>query len=392
MKKKLFASVLAAQLIVTATVSALEITAWVPSWGFGACQTNLNAAFGTYHAKDALTSISLQFWVPTNTGGVNLDGGVSAANVAWFTNWGKTNNVKVILTVANGANGWDWNLATSAFATNRTNFVRNLVSSMTTYGLDGVDIDLEGNGLATNDHRTEYKNFIRELADSCHKRGKIVTVCTFAANGGSNCPDQSWWPDWAGKADFVRQMGYDWTYETNPTVSLRYSSQQNFGAQSGYSRGAITMGLAAWLDNWGGGSAATHVNECLHSCAQCAGVGMWDMQLGENSWKTSAVWALLAQLKACGAASIADEEKSVPEAKISPISIVRSSAGGLDIALLQEARLVSVFDLAGRQLATVVPGATTSGSVHIPLAAAKGVVIIRVVGIDNKQSVLSAVR
>jgi hypothetical protein len=391
-KKKLFAFVLVAQLIAAAAVSALEVTAWVPAYGIGACQNNLNAAFGTYHAKDALTSISLQFWIPTTSGGVTFAGGASAANVTWFTNWGKTNNVKVLLTVYNATNGWNWNLAISAFATNRTNFVKNLVSTMTTFGLDGVDIDLEGNGLATNDHRTEFKNFVIELADSCHKKGKIVTVCTFSANGNNNCPDQSWWPDWAGKADFVRSMGYDWIWETNPSVPLRYSSQQNFGAQSGYARGAITMGVPAWLDTWGGGGTTTHLTECLRSCTLCAGVGLWDMQLQGASWKTSAAWALLAQIKAADIVSIADKERTVPEAKTSPVSIVRGTTGGLEIALQQEARLVTVFDGAGRLLATVVPASTRSGSLHIPLAVAKGVVFVRVIGIDNKQSVLSAVR
>jgi hypothetical protein len=90
--------------------------------------------------------------------------------------------------------------------------------------------------------------------------------------------------------------------------------------------------------------------------------------------------------------SIADKEKTVPEAKTSPVSIVRSTTGGLEIALQQEARLVTVFDGAGRLLATVVPASTRSGSLHIPLAVAKGVVFVRVIGIDNKQSVLSAVR
>lgn len=388
----ILAAVMAAQLAAAAIVSALEVTAWVPPYGIGTSQTNLNASFGTYKAKDALTSISLQFWVPTSSGGLAFSSGVNSGTVPWFTSWGRTNNVKVLLTVYNGQNGWDWGLATSAFATNRTAFVNALVAAMTTYGLDGVDIDLEGNGLATNDHRTEFRSFISDLSAALKPLGKELTVCSFSDNGSDNCPDQSWWPDWLGKADFIRTMGYNETYETNPNITLRYSSQQNFGAQSGFNRGAVTMGVPAWLNTWGGGSAATHLNECLYSCVQCAGVGLWDMQLQGSSWQTSAIWALLVQLKACGASSIAAPDKRIVEVKSSNVPVVRSDKSGLTIIGMRDMRLVAVFDAAGRALASIVPAPSNTGFTRIPVRDTKGIVFIRILRMDGKQSVQRIVR
>jgi hypothetical protein len=393
-KTKIFIAAVAVFLIVfTATVSAGEVTAWVPPYGISTCQTNLNASYGTYKAKDALTSISLQFWAPTSSGGLVFASGINATTVNWFTSWGRTNNVKVILTVYNGASGWDWTLATAAFAANRTAFVNALVSTMTTYGLDGVDIDLEGNGLATNDHRTEFRSFVNDLSAALKPLGKLLTVCSFSDNGSDNCPDQSWWPDWTGKVDFIRSMGYNEIYETNTNTRLRYSSQQNFGFQSGFARRAITMGVPAWLDTWGNLGTVTHLNECLSSCTQCAGVGLWDMQLQGSSWKTSAVWALLAQLKTCDPVPVAQPVRPAVEAKASNVPVVRSVAEGLDIAGMQNAvGRITVFNAAGRVLANAVPALSSIGSTRIPLNDTRGVIFVHIVETNGAQSVVRIVR
>src|SRR6185436_10926173 len=127
--------------LMPAALSANEVMGWVPPYGIGACQNTLGGTFGKYKAKDGLTHIGLQFWQPTWSGGVSY-AGPGDGDVKWFKDWGKANNVKVLLTIYNAAGGgWDWGLAKAAFGSNKTAFVNALVATMTQYGLDGVDID-----------------------------------------------------------------------------------------------------------------------------------------------------------------------------------------------------------------------------------------------------------
>ena len=276
------------------SVSANEVMAWVPPYGIAPSKTTLGGTYGKYKAKDGLSHIGLQFWFPTSTGGVTF-AGPTASDVQWFTDWGKTNNVKVLLTIYNATNGWNWTLAVQAFANNRTAFANALVAEMEEYKLDGVDIDLEGNKLATSANRTEFKAFILELSALLKPKGKILSICTFNDLNSDNLPDQSWYADWVGKIDYIHVMGYDEMYETASNKAQAYSAQQNLGAKAGYARSQVSMGLPG-KDSWGGGSAIQHLNECLTKPVEPASICIWDLQFSAG-WKTEEVWDAMVKIK-----------------------------------------------------------------------------------------------
>ena len=281
---------------------ALDVMGWVPPYGVGAAETAVTADFGAYDAKDGLSRVGLQFWVP------NADGTVryathewykpADADVAWWVNWGHANGIKVLLCIYNNTGTWDWTLARSAFATNRATFVSSLVAEMTRLGLDGIDIDLEGTGSLDAD-RAAFSSFITALATEVHARGKLLTVDSFHYIW--NAPNQSWWPDWVGKVDTIHTMGYDDLYEGG-TGYHRYSFQQTAGVNAGFGASAVSMGFPGWKNSWGtssgrGTDVLAHLGEVRYDLAQPSGIAIWDLQLTGSDWRTSAVWEQIAALR-----------------------------------------------------------------------------------------------
>ncbi|MDB5103557.1 MAG: hypothetical protein JWP91_1246 [Fibrobacteres bacterium] len=312
--------------LLAAAASANEVMSWVPSYGIGACRNVLNGTYGKYKAKDGLTHIGLQFWHPTTSGGVVFTG-AGAADAQWFADWGKANNVKVLLTVFNATNGWDWNLATSAFADNHAAFAKALVAEMDKFGLDGVDLDLEGNALKADDHRSEYKAFVIELSALLKAKGKLLTVCTFNNENSDNMPDESWFPDWLGKVDYIHIMGYEEMYETSPDKTQAYSYQQNLGAKAGYARSQVSMGLMA-SNSWGGGSAIQHLNECITKPKEVASICIWDLQFPGSAWKTEEAFDAMAKIK--NTAPVTGALARTPGPKAGRLPILRMAKGGME--------------------------------------------------------------
>src|SRR4051812_20281647 len=114
MKNSTLLRCLIAPAFLVSLASANEVMSWVPPYGIAKCQATLTGTYGKYKPKDGLTHIGLQFWAPTNSGGVTF-AGPGASDVRWFTAWGKANGVKVMLTLYNYVGSWDWNLAKAAF-------------------------------------------------------------------------------------------------------------------------------------------------------------------------------------------------------------------------------------------------------------------------------------
>lgn len=284
---------------------ALEVIGWVPPYAVAACQTAVTADFGAYDAKDGLTRVGLQFWVPRADGTLKYADHEwykpGDADVAWWRSWGQANGIKILLTVYNNTGSWDWNLARSAFATQRTTFVNALVAELDRLALDGIDLDLEGIGSLDAD-RAAFAQFVTELSAQVKARGKILTVDSFHYIW--NAPNHSWWPDWLGKVDQIHSMGYDDLYEGG-TGYHKYSFQRTAAVNAGYAPTQILMGFPAWVDSWGttsgrGTTTLAHLGEVRYDLASPAGLAIWDLQLSAPSWRTSAVWQEIAALKAIG--------------------------------------------------------------------------------------------
>jgi PKD repeat protein len=278
------------------------IMSWVAPYNISACKTIAQADFGLCDPKDGLTRVGLQFWVPNTNGTIkySYNGGTATdADVAWWTNWGQANGIKILLTVYNNDGSWNWALARSAFATNRTTLVNALLTEVDRLNLDGVDIDFEGIGSFDAD-RASFNLFVRELSVGLKQRGKLLTVDSFPYIW--NAPNINWWSDWVGYIDNIHSMGYAEIYEGG-TGWQKYSAQQNYGIQAGFDSKTVLMGMPAWSSpsDWGvssgrGITPQAHVQEVRYDLpVGSTGIAIWDMQL--LGWQNSDLWCEIAGLK-----------------------------------------------------------------------------------------------
>ncbi len=282
-----------------------EVAFWAAAGtGVGALQQS----YGSVNPKDAITTVCLQFWTPTASGGVTK----GADNPSSFVTWAHQNGIKVLLTVANNAS-WDWNLASSAFG-NANAFATALINEANAYQMDGIDLDLEGYGISTSQSsqtRTQFSAFITTLSGKLKASTtncKMLTVCTTAdaPDNPDNVPNSDWWKDWVGKVDFVHDMLYAEGGEadcegSDPNVvgddQYYYSTQQGIGKAVGYAASQISMCIpsfntenaAGWQSKW-----STHFDQLLKIGAS---IGVWDLKLSDPNWTSSALWTKLKQFK-----------------------------------------------------------------------------------------------
>ena len=160
---------------------------------------------------EGLTRIGLQLWNPSTDGRslvfapINKHGDlVTPGDVIRFRNWAKAKNIQVLLTVYNNSQvieKWDWALAKRAFLNNRVDFSTELIKEMNKYELDGIDLDLEGEGNHDKD-RSAYAIFIKELSLQLKAQAKLLTIDSFHSPC-DNAPNMSWWGDWLGKVSLL---------------------------------------------------------------------------------------------------------------------------------------------------------------------------------------------
>jgi chitinase len=78
--------------------------------------------------------------------------------------------------------GGDW--AQLLQPQSRATVVANLIGMVDRYGLDGLDVDLEGELMTRIDAQGNYTPFIRQLADALHARSKLLSAATGSYPGG----------------------------------------------------------------------------------------------------------------------------------------------------------------------------------------------------------------
>ena len=268
------------------------VMTWVPPYAVGGSKARLEQSFGGAGMKDALTHLGLQFWKPTKEGGLIHAGRANEVNdavIADLRDWGRTNGVRVLLCVYNAVSGsWDWPLARAAFAENADKFIDALMTEVERLQLDGVDVDLEGNGSFEAD-REAFIAFIRTLSGRVHAAGKHLTVDTFSYKW--NAPNQTWWPDVLPHVDALTTMGY----EETGSKALEWRSYAAQKAAAGEHAAKLMIGLPSGRDAWRGNNALEHL-QWLQADGR-VGVSFWDAQVKSASWQKPEVWQALGSIR-----------------------------------------------------------------------------------------------
>jgi hypothetical protein len=268
---------------------------WVPPYAVGASKARLNESFGGIGMKDGLTDLGLQFWepLPDGSGIVRVQRGddTSDAAVAAFRDWGRAHGVRVLLCVYNynvATESWDWPWARSAFATHPDQFAGSLIAEMERLDLDGIDLDLEGNGSLEGDKEV-YLQFVRDLSARLRQRNKRLTIDTFAYVW--HAPNQGWWKDLFPLVDGINSMGYE-------EIGAGAEEWRAFAAQevaSGADVGKLMLGMPAYKDEWRGKPALEHLR-WLRDRGR-AGLSLWDSKLDGAAWRTREAWAIVSELR-----------------------------------------------------------------------------------------------
>ncbi len=280
---------------------------WVPPYGISTSMTQLQAMHGAVGAKNSITHLALQFWVPTANGqGVqySLDGNPSDSAVQQFVTWAHANGIKVLLCVYNnvphtfnppGSYSWDWPLAFNAFATNRAKFVAALVAEAKRLNLDGVDIDFEGlDTVGTGDHdgdRPEYVLFLKSLKAQLVKTNRELTVDSFPYIW--NAPNWTWWSSILPHVDGMTTMGYT-DIGRNAADWGRYSRQVQ---KAGRWSAKLQLGMPSNFGTWQGNNAVQQTGWVLQSKNSGVGVAIWDAQFPDAAWQQNPLWRNLNKLR-----------------------------------------------------------------------------------------------
>lgn len=268
---------------------------WVPPYAVGASKARLDESFGGIGMKDGLTDLALQFWEPTADGSavqrVQRGDDTSDAAVIGLRDWGRAHGVRVLLCVYNynvTTESWDWPWARRAFADHPEQFVNSLTAEMERLELDGIDLDLEGNGSLDGD-KAVYLRFVQDLSSRLRAKNKRLTVDTFAYVW--HAPNQTWWPELFPLVDGVNSMGYE-------EIGAGAESWRAFAAQevaSGANVDKLMLGMPSYKDEWRGRPALDHLR-WLRERGR-AGLSLWDSKLEAPAWRTREAWALVSEIR-----------------------------------------------------------------------------------------------
>jgi hypothetical protein len=275
------------------------VMTWVAPYAVATSKGRLSESFAGIGMKDGLTDLALQFWEPSADGRTVVraqrGGDVSDAVVGELRDWGRAHGVRVLLCVYNynpKTESWDWPWARAAFATHPAPFIDSLVAEMERLDLDGIDLDLEGNG-PHEDDKQAYLRFVQELSTRLREKGKRLTLDTFAYVW--HAPNQGWWSELFPLVDGINSMGYE---EIGAGAGGGNEAWRSFAAQevaSGPHVDKLMLGMPSYKNDWQGKPALEQLR-WLRDRGR-AGMSLWDSQLEGSAWRTHEAWATVANIR-----------------------------------------------------------------------------------------------
>jgi chitinase len=165
---------------------------YLPSWS-----GNVNSV---QYSK--LTHINYAFALPNSNG--SLQAIPDPTKLRSLVSLGHQNGVRVSLAIGGWNDGND--SAFEALAGNsgaRTTFVNAVMSTINSYGLDGVDIDWEYPDPGTSGNN--FAALMQQLSSTLHGQGKLLTAAVVSEGGTANGVQ----PSVFGMVDWLNIMAYD---------------------------------------------------------------------------------------------------------------------------------------------------------------------------------------
>lgn len=244
-----------------------------------------------------LTHINYAFVLPTSSGGLT---GVAMSGNARLTSLvqkAHAAGVKVLISIGGWNNGDDSAFRTmAASSTARSTFVNNVITFVTNYGLDGVDIDWEYPDSGTEP--ANYTTLMSQLSSAMHTRGKLLTAAVAAdqPSGGDGIQSAVF-----GYVDYLMLMAYDGGTPHSPysyaVASLDYWSGRGLpqsktvlgvpfygsnaaGSQKSYRDIVALDPSAPWTDYSGGyyyNGVSTMKQKTTLALQRASGVGIWEL-------------------------------------------------------------------------------------------------------------------
>jgi hypothetical protein len=280
-----------------------RVMSWVPPYETAKTLNALKTLQGGAGPRHALTHLGLQFWTPTTSGAglrYSAEGNAGDATVQRFVYWAHHNGIKAYLCVYNfndSTQQWDWAWAKKAFTgNNRASFIAALVFTVERFGLDGVDIDFEGDDPQGttgyyNGDRGAYVAFLQALRGALNAAGKELSVDAFPFI--YNAPNSGWWASIFPYVDALTSMGYADLGRNAPSwQSYRWQVKH-----AGTFARKLQIGLPSDVGAWQGNNAAQQTAWFLLPEAGRSGVAIWDAQFKAPAWRQAAVWRNLQVLR-----------------------------------------------------------------------------------------------
>lgn len=148
---------------------------------------------------EKLTHVNLWFLNPDSLGYFRQD----LSGLKPFIKKAHTHNVKILVSIGGGSRQAQYGQLLTD--THRGKLIDNLLGVVETHGLDGVDIDLEGDDIDEN-----YEKFVVELSGKLKPKQKLITAA-IAVYYKEKLTDKA-----LAQYDFVNIMSYDRTGPWNP--------------------------------------------------------------------------------------------------------------------------------------------------------------------------------
>ncbi|HEX6368746.1 MAG TPA: glycosyl hydrolase family 18 protein [Longimicrobium sp.] len=194
-----------------------------------------------------LTHINYAFVLPTTSGGLTGVPMSNDARLLGLVQRAHNAGVKVLISIGGWNNGDDSGfVGMAASSTARNTFVNNVVTFVTNYGLDGVDIDWEYPDPNTAE-ATNYATLMSQLSTAMHSRGKLLTAAVVAKDWyGAGIQSSVF-----GYVDYLVLMAYD----RSPAPHSPYSyadSSITYWANRGLPQSKTVLGVPFYGSNSSG--------------------------------------------------------------------------------------------------------------------------------------------